>query len=936
MPFKIYTYCDPYRLSATNFWDEVNSVPHLCVSQTLVNGLRDLYEFESALLPIDNVLSELYSDWHRNVERQIAQYSALSEVLLELKVSQKMNEHFYSAFKHNQSELLNALRLLVELKIDHTRLYKQNAYPEQCFLIELYEMICQGKLSQIFDFPEITDLADINKSIRLAFEMDMSRYTNEQVEDGSDKVHSSRINWYKRVLKNLGATNLTRVVIHGLHQFTPLQLRFIYALHNAGVEIVFLFNYQESFKEIYSTWQYVYSQFDVKISQDTNVTDYPFSQDSTSHALASRIAQLLDPGINHYSVQFDWSEQLKNVQFIEFDNVTEFAGYVASYFEEAGKSLRAMTEQVYSAGSEVHDLLRIYYPEIAGDRHFLAYPIGQFFTCLYKMWDPVANQLQLDMNYLRECLAAGLLGSVPSEKLTAIFQNTRHYFEDVKHFDQFKKRMKHYIAKYEEIHHGTGSKLKWLRKLSIYNPEYVKRDDLDILLDIVETLNETAKSLFEPENGQNGFIVFKGHFDKLEEFIRQRLPETLVIKEERRLIEDLLARFTSIKHGVISKGTIEDLRMGLTYYLRQKEVERANWIVRNFEQIDGDVLRSRNQGDERCYHFACLSDRDLNKKVDDLLPWPLTDYFITKSYTPVEQHFQVYYAALGEYGNFLRYALFYGMCFNEKNVRLSYIRNCNDETLQPYFLLRMMGLEPIRWAGSSLDHVDVTPSNTVKTINRGIIISDNNWAQVMDFILCPYKFLLDYAFKGDIIPNSQFLYQHFYVNMLIARVWFKIQNHPIELERPRIRSYIEKAHEDIAPFFPFWREVNDITDLKNQVYNYITCSGQLQAGHQYKGYNPDFMEIRFLFKKAKFDYKDSDELDIHPYKAAHRYYCSYTKDEKLYTYISLPKFRSYIPDNVNNAIQEYLVYESLSKEHLGDWCTYCSHKGALCLKPYML
>ena len=43
MPYKIYTYADPYRISETDFWDgEIDKIkyyPHLCASRTLVNGL---------------------------------------------------------------------------------------------------------------------------------------------------------------------------------------------------------------------------------------------------------------------------------------------------------------------------------------------------------------------------------------------------------------------------------------------------------------------------------------------------------------------------------------------------------------------------------------------------------------------------------------------------------------------------------------------------------------------------------------------------------------------------------------------------------------------------------------------------------------------------------------------------------------------------------
>ena len=63
---------------------------------------------------------------------------------------------------------------------------------------------------------------------------------------------------------------------------------------------------------------------------------------------------------------------------------------------------------------------------------------------------------------------------------------------------------------------------------------------------------------------------------------------------------------------------MEDLKSGLYFFLKQKEEPVADWFVKNFEQIDGDILNSRNQnapGRKKVYHFACVSDRDMKCNV---------------------------------------------------------------------------------------------------------------------------------------------------------------------------------------------------------------------------------------------------------------------------------------------------------------------------------
>ena len=88
------------------------------------------------------------------------------------------------------------------------------------------------------------------------------------------------------------------------------------------------------------------------------------------------------------------SRELNDIRVIEFDNITEFSAYVAQIFEEAtikyhadeqkkGSALSYMREQFYSANNSVNDILKVYFPEQFGERHFLAYPIGHFFCCSY-------------------------------------------------------------------------------------------------------------------------------------------------------------------------------------------------------------------------------------------------------------------------------------------------------------------------------------------------------------------------------------------------------------------------------------------------------------------------------------------------------------------------------------------------------------------------
>ena len=76
-----------------------------------------------------------------------------------------------------------------------------------------------------------------------------------------------------------------------------------------------------------------------------------------------------------------------------------------------------MDELIYTANKDVEDLLQIYYPEHSRNRHFLSYPIGQFFSALYRLWDWEKGEIRIDYVDIRECLNSGILPKYQAAEL---------------------------------------------------------------------------------------------------------------------------------------------------------------------------------------------------------------------------------------------------------------------------------------------------------------------------------------------------------------------------------------------------------------------------------------------------------------------------------------------------------------------------------------
>ena len=231
---------------------------------------------------------------------------------------------------------------------------------------------------------------------------------------------------FDEMLKRMGAfktiereelVDCNTVVIHGIHQFTPTILSMLEEVSKYK-RVVLLFNYQQQYNEIYQTWLDVYSCFDLNIKSQFNNEFKPTTLLQPSYEgnmLADQIGRLANGTL------IEKNKDINNVKVVEFDNITEFSAYVARIYEEAAKDFHAdehkngsvlsyMKEQFYSANNSVNDILKVYFPEQFGERHFLAYPIGHFFVAVTNMWDSENGGIRIEnMNDIAECLYSGAL-----------------------------------------------------------------------------------------------------------------------------------------------------------------------------------------------------------------------------------------------------------------------------------------------------------------------------------------------------------------------------------------------------------------------------------------------------------------------------------------------------------------------------------------------
>lgn len=956
MPYKIYTYEDPYKLNQTDFWDEISTLPHFCSARTLVNGLKDVLgdSIKGLICPLNALVEhkDVYKSWTDSISLRIQQYNALTSAFKHLLDAERIDRNFYMALAQNQNHFLDAIRLFIELDISADAIDHTKGNLEQRLFVY---MLNRAGNSNLFQFPAAPNVEKLKEIMIDLAEDELSECRGPQQE-------TTRCN---RALQLTKQISLDAVVIHGVHQFSPVQLRLLIAMEKMGLTIIFLFNFQRKYSKMYSSWKDIYGCFEVPIHHDTAIQEYQIpTMQNPSNALACAIGELCEGQYPIGSNQFkQWYKLYKKIELIEFSNITEYAHFVSNHLETAIRKydesrgvmdrgnnvwsnaavLRCLDEQIYTANRDVHTLLKIYYPEYTKDRHFLSYPIGQFFSAIYRLWDYEKGEIIFDSAAIKECLSSNILRSEQGEILLRTFCNVEILFDQVTTFEEFKREIaSKYVDNYTRVNSAKSADAIFpLKQLSIYNNYKVTKRDILALIKAIEEINEIAKYLFSIDNSHQDFVDFGKHFEKLEKFLEQR-ELSMANEQECRLISALQLRLNKIKpeHSLFS-GTFRDLKAGLHFYLKQgREDDRSvDWIVKNFEQIDGDILQSKRQferEENKTYHFACLSDRDMNLTVNSQLPWPLTDEFIRAAYSPIDLQFQVYYTALSERSHFLRYALFYGLCYNRSNVRLSYVSQYEDEVTEPYALLSVLGLLP---QAGLVKAVHCSTPFTVSISPEQVKKVQYDRFQIMDMFLCPYKYFLDYVMTDSPVVCGNFLYQKYYENLLIETVWKRIEKISRSEGLKRLDIELSRGNQIFQPYFTFWK-TTEIFDLTLRAKNYLVHRIiEKSLGTTIDPYDPSHMYTRKLFGAAKFSVDISEVDRKHPYSKFESL-AIYKYPNKEY---SLPK----IPKQGHKS-QELLTSELLGelKQYVNqlkatdkcaipsEWCTYCVHRGT-CMEPYL-
>ncbi|MCM1237044.1 MAG: hypothetical protein NC489_43770, partial [Ruminococcus flavefaciens] len=784
------------------------------------------------------------------------------------------------SLRFNRKELCNSLRILFELDMDIGDMRMEFVSEEQKYLVQLYRQIKESSMVQDFWLERHFSKKEIDAAVIQGMRLER------------DNVDTNHI-------------DMSSIVIHGVHQFSTMILQTI-ELAAQYKKVILLFNYQQQYKNVYQTWIDVYSSFDLPMnSQFSNeFKPNPLLVNSyDGNLLADKMANLIEGHPERSSMESPF-------EIIEFNNNTEFAGYVASVFEDALKrqendkngkrsTLYYMQEQFYAANSSVNNILKIYYPEQFGERHFLTYPLGHFFLSITNMWDSERSGIRIEnMDDIAECLNSGFIREQVPGSLYAIFNRTKEFFSRAESIEQIVEllgKLKKRIGK-----SGNTDDEKRVNSRLVYFD--VTLEEIDTLKDALIQLDKITRVFYEDfEKSENNF---KSFYRKIKDFLEARILDAEDLEEEfRDVVKRVLVRLAEVDK-IEAAGSFDVLKETMSYYLKQesKKGMSANWIVRDFEQIDGDILKSRNQHKDIVYHFACLSDNDMNATNRDRFSWPLDVKFFEVAQEPIDWKYQVYVKSRREYKNFKRYALIYGLQFNRVKFRLSYVKCVDDKENEMFYLFKIL-------QGKKVFPKDRFLEKGVKGIGyiNKAINTANHYGQYdyFRYRICKYRFLLESTLEGRAVFRDHFLLLKYLEVLLENRARVSLQGQIATEEL--ILGTLKDEFKVLERKFEFVGNMHtERLDIISSAKNYLRNSILKQS--------PVFPTVTTV-----------DE--------------NYMKKREEFIYLKLENdsfFNNFIevsPTDIDRKLENTIVDSTGYAKSCDEWCKYCAVR-EICLESY--
>lgn len=178
------------------------------------------------------------------------------------------------------------------------------------------------------------------------------------------------------------------------------------------------------------------------------------------------------------------------------------------------------TQYIYTPeDTDIQDIIETFFPETIEKKSILAYPVGQYLSLLYNMWDDNKDSICADENMIQQCLATGWATKKPEDTSICMstFERILPYFQDCKTIDDWKSRIHDLRMKQDKLMplFSLGKKVsepikRWHdilgNPLKLFGIFANSTDDLSILEEALSTISNDAHLLFHTDNDEKSLL----------------------------------------------------------------------------------------------------------------------------------------------------------------------------------------------------------------------------------------------------------------------------------------------------------------------------------------------------------------------------------------------------------------------------------------------
>lgn len=815
MSRQIYTYTDLRELGYCHFWNQIRNCPQITVTADLRKSLKGTKEYDK--------VDGLFRD---EAVVKVCEMRKLSEAVIPNWTSEETKFHetvILSQYIRKQIELcgedLEKRRWLIGCRRNMSMLLSAIILLEEAD-IAVQDIHADGDTNVEFMLGAWEYLREHDPAIH-EFYANLKKLENREA-------------WNPIFNKLFGRTNIHTLIFHGFYYFTPIQERILCLLEKVGIQLVFLFCYDEKYPYANEIWRKTYSVEngyppinEWHMEKSSKIEPYGEIFEGRKATISNKLR------IKEYATVLEFVHGMKRA--IEQD-----------YF-------------IYSSNSNAaNQILKDFYPEQYGERKLLSYPIGQFVSALNQMWDEDIQDIVLDEEHLIECFASGWLAidGVSGKQYMQDLIYLMPYFEDCRSVSDWEKRIDLLVQIKEAVIEPFQQNLdeddaiaRWQEIM--YNPFLnfsvfaVPNEKLDVILKLIRQLLDMARELF----GEKQTIRVREHIQKLDVILKKHEMSNELYEEERQLVRDLFEKLSD-PSGFMVECFPADISSALNLYMSGKfndgEIQSNRiGMVSPIYHVDAACIKQNGKV------HVCLCDINNMPGGNKQYVWPLTSRHVKDCLERTENPLVGNMVHIMECSYICNRYFMYAALKNE-DVQVSWIRDVGDKLQSPSPYIKLVcGATGVKITPAKRDmitsqyvaNIEIGKDKTEVYHREKMPVYTSKEAK-MDYAICPMKYTFGYVVEKFPTFQNEF-HQKYAINGLIVAIYSLMKTRGMSLD---------EIYRQVIGLFPALRKVE-----KRQIYDYMSFQNDFWD-IDFQGYT-ELGKMSYAEERLKVHFPNRDVRD---------------------------------------------------------------------------